>query len=66
MERPWAFGALMPFRIATGLTLLITAAPAAAQGIAQVPEASSLTLLGLGVAGVVIGRRLSMRRKDDS
>jgi len=44
--------------------MLISAAPAAAQGIAQVPEASSLTLFGLGVAGVLIGRRLSMRGKD--
>jgi hypothetical protein len=56
----------MPFRIAPGLILLITAAPAAAQDVAQVSEASSLTLLALGVAGVVIGRRLSMRRKDDN
>ena len=56
----------MPFRIVTVLAMLFAAAPAAAQDVAQVSEASSLTLLALGVAGVVIGRRLSMRRKDDN
>jgi len=54
----------MRFRITIAGAMLISAAPAAAQGIAQVPEASSLTLFGLGVAGVLIGRRLSMRGKD--
>ncbi|MDE1467710.1 hypothetical protein [Aurantiacibacter sp. D1-12] len=35
-----------------------------AAGTAQVPEGSSVTLFALGVIGVIIGRRLSMRKSD--
>ena len=45
------------------LVLLATATPALAQASA-VPEPSSLLLLGLGVAGVIVGRQTSRRRKD--
>lgn len=51
-------------RLSIAIAILFTANPAAAHGVAQVPEASGLTLLGLGVAGVLIGRRLSMKGKD--
>lgn len=44
---------------------LFTAAPLAASSAAPVPEASTMTLFALGTAGVLIGRRLSMRGKDD-
>ncbi len=59
----------MPQRQAlTGLifaaTMLLAAHPAAASGTAQVPEASSLSLFALGVLGVIVGRRLSIRRSD--
>jgi hypothetical protein len=53
-------------RLTLVVIMLFTASPAAAQSAAQVSEASNLTLFALGVAGVLLGRRLSMRRKDDN
>lgn len=57
----------MPYRLILPLLLLFYAAPAAANAGAQVPEGSSVTLLALGALGVIVGRRLSMRKinKDD-
>lgn len=52
-------------RIFIGLALLLTASPAWAQQSAQVPEGSQLTLFALGLLGVIIGRRASMRRHRD-
>jgi hypothetical protein len=48
------------------LVLLLTSAPAwAAKQSATVPEGSQLTLFALGVLGVIIGRRASMKRRAD-
>lgn len=55
---------MMIQRSAFAIMLLFAAAPAAANGSAQIPEASSLTLFALGALGVIIGRRLSMRKSD--
>jgi hypothetical protein len=52
-------------RILTSLTLFLAASPVMAQGSAQVPEGSQLTLFALGLLGVIVGRRLSMRRHRD-
>ncbi|APE28016.1 PEP-CTERM sorting domain-containing protein [Aurantiacibacter gangjinensis] len=52
-------------RITLSAILLLSASPAMAQNVAQVPEASALTLFALGIAGVIIGRRLSMRKSDE-
>lgn len=48
----------MNVRLACSALILVvgTATPALAQGLA-VPEPSTLVLFGLGVAGVIIGRR---------
>jgi hypothetical protein len=56
-----------PIRIIASLFFsLALASPALAQGGAIVPEPSDLTLFALGIAGVIIGRRASIkRRKDD-
>lgn len=54
----------MPSRLALAAIALLSAAPAWATGAAQVPEGSGLTLFALGAAGVLIGRRLSMRKAD--
>lgn len=57
----------MRFTFAMALPMILAAAPAAAQAGSQVPEGSNLMLFGLGVLGVIVGRRASMRknRKDD-
>ena len=52
------------FLIVLSLSLAIFAAPAQAADSAQVPEASSVTLFALGLAGVMVGRRLSRRKSD--
>jgi hypothetical protein len=48
------------------LALVMIAAPAQAADSAQVPEGSSVTLFALGLAGVLLGRRLSRRKSDKS
>lgn len=65
MQCAKAFATRMASRLTYAAILLLTAAPAAAQGATQVSEGSNVTLFALGVAGVLLGRRLSMRRKDD-
>lgn len=39
--------------------------PAWASGGVPLPEPSGLMLLGLGVAGVIVGRHLSSKREND-
>lgn len=51
-------------RVAIPLFLLLSATPAFAAGV-SVPEPSSLGLLGIGVAGVILGRYGARRRKRD-
>lgn len=46
------------------ILFLTVASPAVAQAGTQIPEASSLTLFALGVAGVLLGRRLAQKRSD--
>ncbi len=43
--------------------LLLLAAPAHAAGGTPLPEPSNLALFGLGLAGLVIGRRMAAKRK---
>lgn len=57
---------LARFMIVLSLSLIVFAAPAQAAGSAQVPEASSVTLFAIGLAGVMLGRRLSRRTSDKS
>ena len=54
----------MTYRIPLVILLLLSSTPAAANSGAQIPEASSMTLFALGVLGVIVGRRLSMRKSD--
>jgi hypothetical protein len=46
------------------VSLLLAAVPAHAADSVQLPEGSNLTLFALGVLGVVIGRRVSARKRD--
>jgi hypothetical protein len=47
------------------LILLAVAVPARAADSVALPEGPSFMLFGLGVAGVIIGRRLAIRRDRD-
>ena len=46
------------------IMLLAAASPAIAQAGTPIPEASHLTLFALGVAGVLLGRKLAQKRSD--
>ena len=45
--------------------MLMYPTAALAQGSTQVPEGSNLTLFTLGLIGVIVGRRLAMRRPGE-
>jgi hypothetical protein len=47
------------------IVLLFAATPAMASGSSAVPEPNNLVLLGMGVAGLVMGRRAAKRRPKD-
>jgi hypothetical protein len=53
-------------RLIIGLSLLVTPAAAMASGGIPVPEGSQFTLFALGLLGVIVGRRASMRPPGDS
>lgn len=52
-------------RISLAFAMLLWSTPAWARDSTAVPEGSHLTLFALGLLGVIIGRRCSMRRKPD-
>ena len=52
--------------IVLALAMVMFVAPAQAADSAQVPEGSSVTLFAIGLAGVILGRRLSRRKSDKS
>ena len=54
----------MVARLFIGFTLLVTPAATLAAGGVPVPEGSQATLFALGLLGVIVGRRASMRRPD--
>ena len=47
------------------LTIIIAAASKGVEAT-QIPEGSNLTLMALGLAGVILGRRLAMHRRDEN
>jgi hypothetical protein len=53
-------------RILFVLSLVALAVPAQAADGAQVPEGSSVTLFAIGLAGLILGRRLSSSKNDKS
>jgi len=53
-------------RLAQALVLiLLVSAPAHAQGAFTLPDPSGLTLLSLGLAGLLLGRRAARKRHDE-
>ena len=55
----------MVARLFMGLSLLATPAAAMASAGIPVPEGSQFTLFALGLLGVIVGRRASMRKPDE-
>ncbi len=55
----------MVARLFLFLSLIATPAAALAAGAAQVPEGSQASLFALGLLGVIVGRRASMKRPPD-
>ena len=55
----------MVTRLVIAFAALVTSAPAWANDGTAVPEGSQLTLFALGLLGVIVGRRASMKRKRD-
>ena len=55
----------MVARSVIALFLLATPAAAFAAGAVAVPEGSQATLFALGLLGVIVGRRASMRKPDE-
>ncbi len=51
-------------RLTALAVLLLAAAPAYAEGAAQVSEPSQLALVALGILGVIVGRNAAKRRKS--
>ena len=49
---------------AVAAVLAFSPGPVFAEASASVPEGSSITLLALGLLGIIIGRRGAMRPKD--
>jgi len=50
----------MVTRILVALSVLLTSSPAWAAEATSVPEGSHFTLFGLGVLGVIVGRRAAV------
>jgi hypothetical protein len=44
---------------------LVLAAPAHAAGTTALPDPGGLTLFSLGLAGLIFGRRIAARKRDD-
>ena len=54
----------MYLRLSITVALALIPSVAMAGGGAQVPEGSHATLFALGLLGVIVGRRLSMKSPD--
>ncbi len=51
--------------LATAFMATLFATPAYAEGSSAVPEANTITLISLAMAGVLIGRRMAKRRPEE-
>jgi altronate dehydratase len=55
----------MVARFFMGLSLIVTPAAALAAGTLQAPGGSQALLFAVGILGVIVGRRASMRKPGD-
>ena len=53
------------FHLLVALSALVAASPAWAGGSTPIPEPTDLTLLAMGLAGLIIGRRAAKRPPKD-
>ena len=51
--------------ILTSIAIALFSAPVHAQAGTAIPEPSNLALFGLGLVGLIVGRRVARRRTDD-
>ncbi len=61
----WDLMGKAAFQCSIALSALVAASPAWASGSTPIPEPTDLTLLALGVAGVIIGRRAAKKPPKD-
>ena len=59
-----SFSHAASFSLLAAFPAVLLASQPASQGAITVPEPSDLLLFSLGVAGLLIGRRAAMKRKD--
>ena len=53
------------FHLSNALSALVAASPAWAAGSTPIPEPTDLTLLAMGLAGLIIGRRAAKKPPKD-
>jgi hypothetical protein len=57
-------GTMKTFVLAA-VTATVSASPAHAESAVRIPEPADLTLLAIAVAGVIIGRHMARKGRDD-
>ena len=61
----WASMGKAAFQLSVALGALVAASPAWAAGSTPIPEPTDLTLLAMGLAGLIIGRRAAKKPPKD-
>ena len=65
MNRLTSLAACLPRLCAAVILGVSTAVPAHANGSVQLPDPGGVTLLSLGLAGLIIGRRVAARKREE-
>ena len=51
--------------VLAAVTALVSASPAQAESAMRIPDPADLSLLAIAVAGVIIGRKLACKGRDE-